>query len=124
MKIQESAEDYLESILIISEKKEFVRAIDIVNHLGISKPSVSVYLKNLRENGYVNINDKGHLSLTDKGLGIAEKIYERHKILSSVLMSLGIDEETALKDACKIEHDLSDVTFDAIKNYHLKSIHN
>ena len=124
MKIQESAEDYLESILIIGEKKEFVRAIDIVNHLGISKPSVSVYLKNLRENGYVDINDKGHLSLTDKGLSIAEKIYERHKILSSVLMSLGIDEETALKDACKIEHDLSDVTFDAIKNYHLKSIQN
>lgn len=124
MKIQESAEDYLESILIIGEKKEYVRAIDIVNHLGISKPSVSVYLKNLRENGYVNINDKGHLSLTDKGLEIAEKIYERHKILSSVLMSLGVDEETALKDACKIEHDLSDVTFDAIKNYHLNSVHN
>ena len=124
MKIQESAEDYLESILIIGEKKEFVRAIDIVNHLGISKPSVSVYLKNLRENGYVNINDKGHLSLTEKGLGIAEKIYERHKILSSVLMSLGIDEETALKDACKIEHDLSDVTFEAIKKYHLNATQN
>lgn len=121
MKIQESAEDYLESILIISEKKEFVRAIDIVNHLGISKPSVSVYLKNLRENGYVNIDDKGHLSLTDIGLSIAEKIYERHRIISSLLKSLGVDEETALKDACKIEHDLSDETFDAIKKYYLKN---
>ncbi|MBQ9233629.1 MAG: metal-dependent transcriptional regulator [Lachnospiraceae bacterium] len=121
MKIQESAEDYLESILIISEKKEFVRAIDIVNHLGISKPSVSVYLKNLRENGYVNIDDKGHLSLTDTGLSIAEKIYERHKIISSLLMSLGVNEDIALKDACKIEHDLSDETFYAIKNYYIKS---
>ena len=111
MKIQESAEDYLESILIIGESKEFVRAIDIVNYLGISKPSVSVYLKNLRENGYVNINDKGHLSLTSKGLPIAEKIYERHKIISSILINLGVDKETALKDACKIEHDLSDTTF-------------
>ena len=121
MKIQESAEDYLESILIISEQKEYVRAIDIVNHLGISKPSVSVYLKNLRENGYVNIDDKGHLSLTDTGLSIAEKIYERHKILSSLLKSLGVNEEIALKDACKIEHDLSDETFAAIKEYYLKN---
>lgn len=121
MKIQESAEDYLESILIISEQKEFVRAIDIVNHLGISKPSVSVYLKNLRENGYVNIDDKGHLSLTESGLSIAEKIYERHKILSSLLVSLGVDKDIALKDACKIEHDLSDETFDAIKKYYKKN---
>ena len=121
MKIQESAEDYLESILIISEQKEYVRAIDIVNHLGISKPSVSVYLKNLRENGYVNINDKGHLSLTESGLLIAEKLYERHKILSSLLMSIGVDKDIALKDACKIEHDLSDETFTAIKKYYQKS---
>ena len=121
MKIQESAEDYLESILIIGEKKEFVRAIDIVNHLGISKPSVSVYLKNLRENGYVDIDDKGHLSLTKSGLSIAEKIYERHKILSSLLMSLGVNEEIALKDACKIEHDLSDETFEAIKKHYKKN---
>ena len=121
MKIQESAEDYLESILIISEQKGHVRAIDIVNHLGISKPSVSVYLKNLRENGYVNINEKGHLSLTDAGLKIAEKIYERHKILSSMLISLGVTPETALKDACKIEHDLSDETFEAIKKHYVSS---
>ena len=121
MKIQESAEDYLESILIIGEKKEFVRAIDIVNHLGISKPSVSVYLKNLRENGYVDIDDKGHLSLTKSGLSIAEKIYERQKILSSLLMSLGVNEEIALKDACKIEHDLSDETFEAIKKHYKKN---
>ena len=121
MKIQESAEDYLESILIIGEKKEYVRAIDIVNHLGISKPSVSVYLKNLRENGYVNINDKGHLSLTKSGLEIAEKIYERHKILSSILINLGVNEDMAYKDARKIEHDLSDETFDVIKKYYEKN---
>ncbi|MBQ7707728.1 MAG: metal-dependent transcriptional regulator [Lachnospiraceae bacterium] len=118
MKIQESAEDYLESILIIGEQKGHVRAIDIVNHLGISKPSVSVYLKNLRENGYVNINEKGHLSLTETGLVIAEKIYERHKILSAMLISLGVSKETAMKDACKIEHDLSDETFNAIKEHY------
>ena len=118
MKIQESAEDYLESILIIGEQKGHVRAIDIVNHLGISKPSVSVYLKNLRENGYVNINEKGHLSLTETGLVIAEKIYERHKILSAMLISLGVSKEIAMKDACKIEHDLSDETFNAIKEHY------
>ncbi|MBQ9609218.1 MAG: metal-dependent transcriptional regulator [Lachnospiraceae bacterium] len=121
MKIQESAEDYLEAILIIGEKKEFVRAIDIVNHLGISKPSVSVYLKNLRENGYVTVNDKGHLSLTDEGMKIAVKIYERHKILSAILIALGVQEETAFKDACKIEHDLSDETFEIIKKHYLAS---
>ncbi|MBR1816047.1 MAG: metal-dependent transcriptional regulator [Lachnospiraceae bacterium] len=120
MKIQESAEDYLEAILIIGEKKEFVRAIDIVNHLGISKPSVSVYLKNLRENGYVLVNDKGHLSLTNEGMEIAQKIYERHKILSAILIALGVKEEIAFKDACKIEHDLSDETFDIIKKHYLE----
>ena len=121
MKIQESAEDYLEAILIIGERKEFVRAIDIVNHLGISKPSVSVYLKNLRENGYVSVDDKGHLSLTDSGMDIAQKIYERHRILSSILIALGVKEETAFKDACKIEHDLSDETFDIIKKHYLEN---
>ena len=120
MKIQESAEDYLEAILIISEEKEFVRAIDIVNHLGISKPSVSVYLKNLRENGYVNVDDKGHLTLTESGMSIAQKIYERHKILSALLISLGVEKEIAFKDACKIEHDLSDETFSAIKKHYLE----
>lgn len=121
MKIQESAEDYLEAILIIGERKEFVRAIDIVNHLGISKPSVSVYLKNLRENGYVSVNDKGHLSLTDEGMEIAQKIYERHRILSAILIALGVKEEIAFKDACKIEHDLSDETFDIIKKHYLEN---
>ena len=121
MKIQESAEDYLEAILIIGERKEFVRAIDIVNHLGISKPSVSVYLKNLRENGYVLVNDKGHLSLTDEGMEIAQKIYERHRILSAILIALGVKEEIAFKDACKIEHDLSDETFDIIKKHYLEN---
>ena len=121
MKIQESAEDYLEAILIIGERKEFVRAIDIVNHLGISKPSVSVYLKNLRENGYISVNDKGHLSLTDEGMEIAQKIYERHRILSAILIALGVKEEIAFKDACKIEHDLSDETFDIIKKHYLEN---
>jgi Mn-dependent DtxR family transcriptional regulator len=117
MKIQESAEDYLEAILSISEEKEFVRAIDVVHFLNISKPSVSVYLKNLKENGYVNVDSDGHLTLTDEGLAIAEKVYDRHKTLANIFMALGVDRETALKDACRVEHDLSDVTYDALKNH-------
>lgn len=120
MKIQESAEDYLESILYLSERMEHVRSIDVVHHLGLSKPSVSVYLKNLRMNGYINMDDKGYLTLTETGLEIAEKIYERHKVLSQMLISLGVNEDTAYEDACRIEHDLSDETFEALKKHYMK----
>lgn len=120
MKIQESAENYLETILRLSERLPHVRSIDIVNELNFSKPSVSVAMKNLRQNGYLLMDSDGYITLTDTGMTIASKIYERHQILSSVLTQLGVDPETAAKDACRIEHVISDSTFQAIKK-HVKS---
>ena len=119
MKIQESAEDYLEAILFLGKSHEHVRSIDVVHHLGLSKTSVSVYLKNLRVNGYINVDDTGFLSLTEEGMKIASKIYERHETLAHLFMSLGVNEETAYEDACRIEHDLSDETFQALKNHYI-----
>ena len=117
MKIQESAENYLETILILSQKKTHVRSIDIVNELEFSKPSVSVAMKNLRQNGYVLMDKDGSLTLTDAGREIAEMIYERHQVLSEWLVRLGVDEQTAVKDACRIEHVISPKSFQAIKNH-------
>ncbi|MBQ8965319.1 metal-dependent transcriptional regulator [Ruminococcus sp.] len=117
MKIQESAENYLESILMISERKGEVRSIDIVNELEFSKPSVSIAMKNLRENGYILVDKDGYITLTDKGMAIAEKMYERHKLFSQLFVTLGVDAKTAAKDACRVEHILSDETFAAIKKY-------
>ena len=117
MKIQESAENYLETILILSQKKTQVRSIDIVNELEFSKPSVSVAMKNLRQNGYVLMDKDGSLTLTDAGREIAEMIYERHQVLSEWLVRLGVDEQTAVKDACRIEHVISPKSFQAIKNH-------
>lgn len=115
MKIKESAEDYLESILVLSESKEKVRSIDIVKHMELSKPSVSVAMKKLRESGYINMDSDGYITLTKEGKAIAVKIYERHVFISQWLKELGVSEETALEDACRIEHVLSDETFNAIK---------
>ena len=120
MKLYESSEDYLESILILSEKNEKVRSIDIVDDLHFSKPSVSIAMKKLRENGYIEIDDKGYITLTKIGYEVASKIYERHLLLTDVLVSLGVDKETARKDACRIEHDLSDESFLAIKKAYKK----
>ena len=117
MVVHESAEDYLESILIIQEQSGQVRSIDVVNKLGFSKPSVSIAMKKLRENGYIDITPDNDISLTEKGLKIAESIYERHEILAQKLLALGVPEETAYADACKIEHDLSPVTFAKIKEH-------
>ena len=114
MQVLESSEDYLERILILSEKLEKVREIDVVNDMGFSKPSVSIAMKKLKENGYIII-ENGSLSLTPKGLEIAERIYERHKILTKAFILLGVDQETAAKDACKVEHDISEETFLKIK---------
>lgn len=114
MQVLESSEDYLERILILSEKLEKVREIDIVNDMGFSKPSVSIAMKKLKDNGYIKI-EGGALLLTEKGHEIAVKIYERHRILTKAIVLLGVDEETASKDACKIEHDLSEETFQKIK---------
>ena len=117
MKIYESAEDYLERILQLQEKQERVISLDIANSMNYSKPSVSRAMKNLKEDGYIVIDSTGAITLTEKGEKVATRIYERHKIISEVLMRLGVSEDNAVKDACKIEHDLSDETFDAIKKH-------
>jgi len=122
MSIFESGEDYLEAILMVSEQKSDVHAIDVVNELGFSKPSVSIALKKLREQGYITIDNNNHLHLTENGMKIATKIYERHKILTSILEHLGVDSETAEKDACRLEHDLSDASWNAIKDYYLEKV--
>ena len=117
MKRLESQEDYLEKILQISQKKENVHAIDIAREMSFSKPSVSVAMNKLKEAGYIEINDKGEITLTDEGLLIAEKTLEKHVVLTNLLVRLGVDEETAMEDACRMEHDISDKTWEAIKKY-------
>ena len=117
MNLQESGEMYLESILVLSKKKDRVRSIDVVEYMGFSKPSVSRAIGLLRGGGYVNMDADGYLTLTEAGLEVASKIYERHSLLSSFLVSLGVSEETADADACKLEHHVSDESFAAIKKY-------
>ncbi len=121
MKIQESAENYLETILILQNRKGSVRAIDIVNELEYTKPSVSVAMKNLRENGYVQVSKEGHITLTEKGRAIAETMYERHTMISNWLMALGVNPKTAVEDACRIEHVISAESFEAIKRHTVTS---
>lgn len=121
MKMQESPEDYLETIYMLSLHNSEVRSIDVARHLGYSKPSVSVAMKRLRENGYVNMDDNNLLTLTESGLTIARSIYERHQVISGYLMSIGVSEETALKDACRVEHVLSEETFHKIKEIFYQS---
>lgn len=121
MKIKESAENYLESILILQRKNGNVRSIDIAHELSFTKPSVSVAMKAFREEGYILVDDAGNITLTDKGRTIAEKMYERHQILAKALMALGVDEETAYEDSCKIEHHISEQSFTKIKEYLDKS---
>ena len=119
LKIQESAENYLETILVLSLAQPYVRSIDIANELGFSKPSVSVAMKNLRNSGHIRVDENGHITLAPSGKKIAEMIYERHRILSQWLESLGVNKETASEDACRIEHVISEESFAAIKD-HLK----
>ena len=119
MNLKESGEMYLETILILSNSSDRVRSIDIVDHRGFSKPSVSRAVSLLKEGGYILVDKGGYITLTEKGRFIAEKIYDRHVVLTSVLISLGVSEDVAASDACKIEHDISDETFERIKN-HLK----
>lgn len=120
MNIYESAEDYLEAILMLRERIGMVRSIDIVNQLGYSKPSVSVAMKRLRENGYIQMDGDGYITLTPAGMEIASRVYTRHRLLTNFLVQLGVSEEVAAADACKIEHDLSDETFEKIKEHALK----
>lgn len=117
MQLQESGEMYLETIHILSLKGGMVRSVDVGEYMGYSKPSVSRAIGLLKDGGYVAVETDGHLSLTAQGKAVAEKIYERHVILTKLLTSLGVNEETAVHDACKIEHDLSDESFEAIKRY-------
>ncbi len=122
MVLQESGEMYLETILVLSQKSSLVRAIDVGEEMGFSRPSVSRAVHLLAKGGFINIDRGGGLTLTDAGLEVAEKIYERHTVLSQWLVSLGVDEETATEDACKIEHDLSDKSFAAIKSHIKKHV--
>ena len=118
----ESKEDYLERILMLSEKNNLVRAIDIATSMNFSKPSVSIALKKLKAEGFILVNETtGNVTLTDAGMAIAKEIYERHKVISTALMMIGVSEETALEDACKVEHNISRETFTKIKEFISKS---
>lgn len=117
MKIQKSAEDYLETILILYNRKGSVHAVDIANELEFSKPSVSVAMKNLRENGYITVDDTNAITLTEQGRVIAERIYERHLLLSGWLEALGVSPKTASEDACRMEHVISAESFAAMKTH-------
>lgn len=122
MEIHESSEDYLETILILEERTGQVRSIDIATEMNYSKPSISVAMKKLRENGYIEVDRDGFITLTDSGYEIASSIYDRHKLLTKFFISLGVDAEVAAVDACKIEHDLSEETFQKIREHALKTI--
>ena len=122
MAIYQSGEDYLEKILMLNERLGYARSMDIASELKVSKPSVSIAVKKLREDGYVEMDNNGHISLTPEGRKIAERIYDRHKVLSALLRKLGVSDETAALDACKMEHVVSDETFSAMCRYLHKSL--
>mgnify|MGYP004552973525 FL=1 len=117
MVIKESAENYLEAILMIKRKKGNVRSIDIANQLNFTKPSVSVAMKSFREEEYITRDHDGNITLTEKGLAIAQKVYERHEVIAKALIALGVSEDIAYEDSCKVEHDISQETFDRLKDY-------
>lgn len=117
MKIKESAENYLETILVLKNKNGYVRSIDVANEMGFSKPSVSVAMKNFREEGLIVTDGDGGISLTEKGKALAERVYERHQLIARALMLLGVSESVAFEDSCKIEHDISEETFEKLKAF-------
>lgn len=117
MVIKESAENYLESVLMLKKKSGYVRSVDIANELGFSKASVSVAMKNLREDGYITTDKDGSIALTEKGLSVAEKMYERHLLIAQFFIRLGVNESVAYEDSCKIEHCLSQETFEKLKEF-------
>ena len=114
MKIQKASEDYLESMLMMKEQRGYIRSVDVAEHLGVTKPSVTYATKRLRENGYIEMDRDGLITLTDRGMAIAAKMLDRHHTLTQFLVALGVDHETAEADACKIEHDISQQTYEAI----------
>ena len=122
MKIKESAENYLETILILSKKIGAVRSIDVANEMNFTKASISVAMKRLREDECISMDADGIITLTDKGKEIASMVYERHQLIAKILITLGVSEETAYEDSCKIEHDLSQESFEKIKEYYEKHI--
>ena len=122
MRITETTENYMEAILMLKQKNGAVRAVDIANYLGFSKPTISQYMKQYVQQGLVEIGGDGHIELTEAGRNIAEPIFERHRVISAIFMALGVPEEIALEDACKVEHDLSNETFQCMKEHYLKYI--
>mgnify|MGYP003290343632 FL=1 len=124
MAITEAVENYLETILILSKAQPDVHAIDICSYLGYSRPTVSIILKKMKDEGLVNVNSDNHITLTDEGRKIAERIFERHNLLSAFFIYLGVKKDQALEDACKIEHDLSQETYDLLKKHYEKLIKN
>lgn len=124
MKIKESAENYLETILILSKKNGSVRSIDVANEMNFTKASISVAMKRLREDECISMDADGIITLTDKGNEIASMVYERHQLIAKILINLGVSEDTAYEDSCKIEHDLSQESFEKIKKFYEKHIKN
>ena len=117
MKLKESGENYLEAVLILKKELGNVRSIDVAHHLNVSKPSVSVAMKALREEGFLVVDELGNITLTKKGMQVADKMYERHHVIAMALMALGVSKENAYEDSCKIEHDLSQESFEKIKAF-------
>ena len=118
MAITEAVENYLETILILSKQQPDIHAIDICSYMGYSRPTVSIILKKMKDDGLVNVDGDNHITLTDSGRQVAESTYERHTVISELLMMLGVQKDTALADACKIEHDISPETFEALKQHY------
>jgi DtxR family Mn-dependent transcriptional regulator len=117
VQVGETIENYLETIYMLTREKQPVRSVDIANEMGYSKPTISIMMRQLKESGYIRVGRSGYITLTDTGLAIAERVYERHILLTEILVSLGVDEKIALEDACKVEHNLSKESFECIKNY-------
>lgn len=117
MKIQKASEDYLEAMLMMKEKHGFIRSIDVAEHLGVTKPSVSYATKRLRENGYISMDPDGRIHLSEGGMEIAQEMYQRHKVLTDFLLRLGVGEDIARSDACRLEHDISPESFEAIRRF-------
>lgn len=117
MIIKESAENYLEAILMIKQQKGYVRSVDIAHFLNFTKPSVSVAMKSFREEGYISVDTSGNIELTQKGIDIANKVYERHEVIAQALIALGVSETTAYEDSCKVEHVISQETFEKLKEH-------
>lgn len=123
MRITEATENYMEAILILGQQNGAVRAVDIANYMGFSKPTISQYMKQYVQQGLVSIGGDGHITLTEEGMKVAQATFEKHRVISAIFIAMGVSEDVALEDACKVEHDLSDETFQCMKNYYFKHIH-